>query len=48
MFSIRSMNRTSIMISKSFAKKLASFGKKGDSYQRIIENLIKEGTKKNE
>lgn len=48
MLSIQDMSRTSIMVSKSFAKKLASFGKKGESYQKIIEKLIKKGTKKNE
>ena len=48
MFSIQHMERTSIMVTKDFAQKLASLGKKGDSYQRIIENLIKEGSKGNE
>ncbi len=29
------------MVSKDFAHKIASYGKKGESYQTILEKLIK-------
>jgi len=35
------MERTSIMVSKDFALKIASYGKKGETYQTILEKLIK-------